>query len=415
VRENPLKPDTTARPFEVKETRHGPIILEEGGKHYALKWTALDPKNSEFEAFFRLNRAKNWIDFKDALKTYGGATQNFVYADVKGNIGWYAAGRIPIRKVGDGSLPYDGATDDGEWTGNIPFEELPNLYNPAAGFIVTANQRIVGTSYKYKQISRDAAAPWRARRIYDLLKSNTRVSMDDVAKIQLDAFNLPVKNFASEVMSLRAASNATLEVLKDWDGVMRPESRAPLVASEIRGCTAAKIAADNPGVPAGLILTRVIDYGLMKSKPTRWLPKAYPDYAAMIKACDSEVTASFPTKYGADPAGWTWGAATKSRFPHPLAVAPLIGGQFATPSVPIAGSRETPNVASFVSMRHIASPGNWDATRHVIPLGQSGNPQSPYYKDQFEMWRTGAPAVFPFTKKAVESATQVQWTMRPAQ
>jgi penicillin amidase len=239
--------------------------------------------------------------------------------------------------------------------------------------------------------------------------------MDDVAKIQLDAFNLPVKNFASEVMSLRAASNPTLEVLKDWDGVMRPESRAALFASEIRGCTATKIAADNPGVPAGVILTRVIDYGLMKSKPTLWLPKSYPDYSSLIKACDSEVTASFPTKYGADPAGWTWGALTKSRFPHPLAVAPLIGGQFATPSVPIAGSRETPNVASFVSMRHIASPGNWDATRHVIPLGQSGNPQSPYYKDQFEMWRTGAPAVFPFTKQAVESATQVQWTLRPAQ
>jgi penicillin amidase len=414
VRSNPLKPDTDVVTLDVIETRNGPIIFEDAGKKYALKWTARDPKNSEFESFYFLNRAKDWTEFKNALKTYGGATQNFVYADVKGNIGWYAAGRIPIRKVRDGSLPYDGATDDGDWVGSIPFDELPNLYNPAEGFIVTANQRIVGTSYKYTQISRDAAAPWRARRIYELLKANKRVTMDDVAKIQMDAFNLPVKNFAADVGNLGAASPATLETLKDWDGIMRPESRAALFASEIRNCTAAKIAADNPGVPTGVILTRVVDYGVIKLKPERWLPKSYANYASLIKACDSEATASFPKKYGADPAGWTWGAATKSRFPHPLAAAPLIGGQFATPSVGISGSRETPNVGSFVSMRHIASPGNWDATRHVIPLGESGNPQSEHFKDQFEMWRTGAPAVFPFTKDAVEAGTRMLWTFRPA-
>jgi penicillin amidase len=333
---------------------------------------------------------------------------------VKGNIGWYAAGRIPIRQVGDGSLPYDGTTSDGDWVGSIPFDELPHLYNPSEGFIVTANQRIVGTSYKYTQVSRDAAPPWRARRIYDLLKANTKVTMDDVAAVQLDAFNLPVKKFAEEILKSNAVSPATVAELKNWDGIMRPESKAALIASEIRSCAAGKIAADNSGVPVGLILTRILDYGVIQSNPERWLPKTFPDYAAVIKACDGELATSFPKKYGADPVGWTWAAVTKSRFPHPLAVAPLIGGQFATPSVGISGSRETPNVASFVSMRHIASPGNWDATRHVIPLGQSGNPQSPHYKDQFEMWRTGAPAVFPFSSKAVQTSATVQMTFSPS-
>lgn len=415
VRSNPLKPDTEIVFLDVVETRNGPIILEDGGKKYALKWTARDPKNSEFESFYFLNRAKDWSEFKNALRTYGGATQNFVYADVKGNIGWYAAGRIPIRKVGDGSMPYDGATSDGEWIGNIPFDELPNLYNPAEGFIVTANQRIVGSSYKYTQMSRDAAPPWRARRIYDLLKANTKVTKDDVSAVQLDSFNLPVKNFASEIAKLNAASRATIEALKDWDGVMRPDSKAALIAAEIRSCTAGKIAADNPGVPAGLIMTRVMDYGVIQSKPERWVPKSYADYASVIRACDGELATILPKKYGADPAGWTWAAVSKSRFPHPLAVAPLIGGQFATQSVGISGSRETPNVGSFVSMRHIASPGNWDATRHVIPLGQSGNPQSPHYKDQFDMWRTGAPAVFPFTKNAVDAGTKVEMVLRAPQ
>ncbi|HEX8248952.1 MAG TPA: penicillin acylase family protein, partial [Pyrinomonadaceae bacterium] len=113
VRSNPLSPATETEILEVFETRNGVVITEEAGRKLALKWTALDPKNQEFEAFFILNRARNWEDFKNALRKYGGATQNFVYADVAGNIGWYAAGRIPIRRTGEGELPYDGAGSEG--------------------------------------------------------------------------------------------------------------------------------------------------------------------------------------------------------------------------------------------------------------------------------------------------------------
>ncbi|MGI8787177.1 MAG: penicillin acylase family protein, partial [Pyrinomonadaceae bacterium] len=119
VRKNPLSPETETQTLDVTETRDGVIIAEEGGKKYALKWTARDPKNNEVEAFYYMNRAKDWDDFKAALKRYGGATQNFVYADAKGNIGWQPAGKIPIRQTGDGALPYDGATNGGDWTGFI--------------------------------------------------------------------------------------------------------------------------------------------------------------------------------------------------------------------------------------------------------------------------------------------------------
>jgi penicillin amidase len=87
--------------------------------------------------------------------------------------------------------------------------------------------------------------------------------------------------------------------------------------------------------------------------------------------------------------------------------------QFATPNTPLDGSGQTPDVASFVSMRHIASPGNWDATRHVIPLGESGDPKSPYYKDQFDAWRTGAAQIFPFSAEAVEKAAKIVLTLNP--
>jgi penicillin amidase len=133
----------------------------------------------------------------------------------------------------------------------------------------------------------------------------------------------------------------------------------------------------------------------------------------MLKACDVEVAASLNTRYGSDPAKWVWESVSRSRFPHPLAPAPLIGAQFTTPSVGLAGSGQTPNVASFVSMRHIAFPGNWDATRHVIPLGESGDPKSPHFKDQFEAWRTGEPMLFPFSEEAVRAATREVITLRP--
>lgn len=415
VRTNPLKPETEVVLLDVVETRNGPIILEEDGKKYALKWTALDPKNSEFEAFYFLNRAKDWNGFKNSLKTYGGATQNFVYADTKGNIGWYAAGRVPIRKAGDGGVPYNGATDDGKWIGDIPFDELPNLYNPSEGFIVTANQRIVGTSYKYFQLmSRDASTPWRARRIYDLLKANTKVTMDDVTAVQLDVYNRPLANLAKEIVALGSASPDTTSSLKAWDGKMSPDSKGALLVNEIRGCMANKIADANKPAPSYVIRERALDW-VVRERSTSWLPPAFADYAALVKTCDAEsrVSLADPKRFGSDETKWSWGLLVRSRFPHPLAIAPLIGGQFATPQVGIAGSGQTPNVASAVSMRHVASPGNWDATRHVIPLGQSGNPQSPHYKDQFEAWRTGSPAIFPFSKEAVERETKIESVFRP--
>ncbi|MGH9946997.1 MAG: penicillin acylase family protein [Pyrinomonadaceae bacterium] len=411
-RANPLSPELTTETFEVKETRNGPVIIDAGEKHYALKWTALDPKNSDFNAFYSLNRASDWAGFKNALGNYGGAMQNFVYADAKGNIGWYAAGKVPLRKTGDGSLPYNGSTNDGEWTSFIPFGELPNLYNPPQGFIVTANQRIVGTDYKYQQLVRDFATPWRARRLFDLLSKDLKVTMDAVTTMQLDDFNLPLSLLAKDLVSLKALSTENAELVKAWDARMTADSRAALLVNEIRGCIGNTIAEANKPAPAYAIRERIL-YWAIAERSARWLPKGYKDYGELLRICGDASSAAFTARYGADQTKWVWGKLSAARFQHPLAVVPLIGGQFATPNTPLSGSGQTPNVASFVSMRHVASPGNWDATRHVIPLGQSGDPKSPFYKDQFEAWRTGTPTVFPFSKTAVESAAKSLTTLAP--
>ncbi len=414
VRGNLLKPDMSPVDLNVYVTRNGPIVMTEGGKSYSLKWTALDPKNLDLGTFFKLNRAGNWQEFQNALKGYGGSTQNFVYADVKGNIGWYAAGQIPIRRKGDGSLPYDGATNDGDWTGMIPFGELPHLYNPSSGFIVTANQRIAGTDYKYQQMSRVYASD-RARRIYDLISTKKQgITMDDSRDIQHDVYNWPLAAFAKAIVADGSASAESIAVLKDWDGKMTPDSRGAVLASEIRNCVVNKIADDNKPATTSLIQYRVLDRA-MEEKLSRWLPASYKTYGELYKGCDASARTTLAANktYGSDPAGWVWGKTFTSRFPHQLAAAPLIGGQFATPNVAISGSRGTPNVGSSVSMRLIASPGNWDATRHVIPLGQSGDPRSPHYKDQFDAWKGGTPSIFPFSKAAVTAAAKETWILSP--
>ncbi len=413
-RPNPLSPATQSETIEVLETRNGPIILEQDGKKYALKWTSLDPRNNEFEVFYLLNRAKNWNDFKRALRSFGGSAQNFVYADTKGNIGWYAASRIPLRRVGDGALPYDGGTADGDWIGYIPFEELPHVYNPPSGLIVTANQRIVGTSYKYPQMSRDAATPWRAREILNALSAKQKLSVEDVRAAQFDATNLAVKMIADEIVKSSAASPETLELLRKWDGKMTPDSTAALLASDIRVCMGNKIADVNKPAPASVVRERVLNWAL-RTRSALWLPSEFKDYAALMRYCDEAVRKQFadPKRYGPDQTTWQWGKVWRSRFPHPLASVPLIGTQFQTPTVAIAGSGQSPNVGSNVSMRHITMPSDWDSTSHVIPMGQSGDPRSPHFKDQFDIWANGRLATFPFSKAAVEKAAVSLMTMKP--
>src|SRR5215831_17281111 len=247
VRKNPLDPKSVqAQTLDVTVTRHGPIILEQNGVRYALRWPALDPANLEIAGIFDVNLAHNWKEFTAAMSKYTGPTQNFVYADVEGHIGYYGAGKIPIRKSGDGSVPYDGATDAGEWTSYIPFDKLPHTFDPPSGIIVTANQRVVGKDYPIF-LSHNWAPPYRARRIYDLLSAKSNLTADDFRRIQGDTYSIAGVTFAraaakslKAVLSEPGASatgpNVTREQLaklstdlEAWDGMMNADSHAAAV------------------------------------------------------------------------------------------------------------------------------------------------------------------------------------------
>jgi penicillin amidase len=420
-----LSADTVT--LNVTETRHGPIVLEREGKRYALRWTALDPTKNNPDSTFRLNRAHNWKEFNDALEFFTAPTQNIVYADVDGHIGYHAAGIVPIRKSGDGSVTYDGSTDDGEWIDYIPISKLPQLYDPPSGIIVTANQRIVGTSYPYF-LTHSWAQPYRARRIYDLLNEKPKLNAEDFRRIQGDVFTIGGTLFAKEVAkTLKPAADeeklaATLKSFATWDGQVNTASPVALLVSQMRLAFRSKILA----AALGDELVRNYQWSnfdttldrVIKDQPAEWLPKQFSSYAELYRACYNEAVAALTKNLGADEAKWTWGEMVKARFPHPLAAAPLIGVQFTIPPFPQNGTGgllgATVNVGSSVSMRLIADPSNWDLTQHGITLGESGIPSSPHWKDQLDDWKAVTPRVFPFSDAAVTAAAKETLTLTPS-
>ena len=416
VRKSPFGTETENVSMEVIETDDGVIIQDNGAKKVALKWTAFDSKNNELEAFLLLNRAKNWDEYKAALKNYGGATQNFIYADVKGNIGFHNAGAIPIRDSGDGSVPYDGTKAAGKWTRYIPFDELPESYNPPSGFIVTANQRLAGDSYKY-YLGNLWADPYRARRIYQLLEANKKVTIQDAMDIQHDIYNISYANFAREVVKMEAASDESLKILRGWDGKMSADSQAALLVNFFRRAIYSRIW----NAKLGEDLTKQYQPGnfnavldnIIVNQPADWLPKEFKSYKDLFIAADKDARQQLAKDFGADEAKWNWGSYWKISFPHPLAAAPIVGGIFVVESVPGSGYSLTPNVGQSVSMRLVTMPGDWDKTRHGIALGESGDPKSAFYKDQFESWLSGNTPVFPFSKSVVEKNTVKTIVMKP--
>ena len=429
--------DTVAH--EVVVTRHGPVIFERGGARYALRWTALDPQADEFVAFYKLNRARDWGEFRAALADYRGPVQNFVYADARGHIGYYGAGRVPLRRTGDGSTPYDGATDAGEWTGFIPFAELPHVYDPPSGLIVTANSRVVGRSYPH-HLTHEWADPYRARRIHELLKDKTRLTAEDFRAVQGDNYSIGGAIFAREAAALlkslpaRAGSAgqpagpdggqpaSAAALLESWDGRVVVESRAALLVAEMRRAFRRRVLAAALGderagrfgwASDDLFLDRVI-----AERPAEWLPKENKDYTELIRACLTDARGVLTTRIGADESQWTWGRYAQARFAHPLASVPLIGQQFQIAPFAHNGSGgaagATVNVGPAVSMRLIADTADWDKTQHGIALGVSGDPASPHWSDQLADWRAVTPRAFPYTDRAVAAAAKGVLELRPA-
>ncbi len=417
--------------LDVTVTRHGPIVLEKEGKRYALRWTALDPKLNNSNTTYSLNRAQNWKEFTAALNTYTAPTQNIVYADTEGHIGYYAAGIVPIRKSGDGSQPYDGSKNDGEWVSYIPIEKMPHVFDPPDGIIVTANQRIIGADYPYF-LTHSWAQPYRARRIFDLLHEYTakkKLTQDDFRAIQSDVYSIGGVLFAKQAAAILrgrldspadASLRDTIAQFEKWDGRINPDSTVAPLVLQMRIAFRNRILSGALGEALFKIFAwsnfdTTLDT-IISERPPNWLPKPFTTYADLLRACYQDGIAALKRNLGEDQSKWTWGNFAKARFPHPLASAPFIGARFAIAPLPqngAGGIAATVNVGGSVSMRLIADPSDWDKTQQGITLGESGIPGTSHWKDQLEDWSNVTPRAFPFSEAAVAAATKATLVLEP--
>ncbi len=428
VRKQAASPETETQEQQVIVTRHGPVILEENGERYALRWSLYDTAPDTINAFHQLNRARNWAEFQGALKLFAGATQNFVYADVDGHIGYYGAGKIPTRKSGDGSVPYDGTNDDGEWMSYIPFEQLPHIFDPPSGLIATANSRVVGRSYPHF-LTHAWSAPYRQKRINDLLAAKSKITIEDFRTVLGDTYAIGGMTFLGGVKKLFGFQSGSSNLLAfsldhgNWDGKVTPDSRAALLVHEWRDAFSNRIFKSALGEEKFKLYRWTNRHALLDrivtEWPKRWLPKDAKDWQSVVTETLAEARKNLTDRLGTDETKWTFGNGVQVKLAHPLANAPLVGNQFKiapfgqTGNGYVGGIGPTVNVGPAVSMRLIADPSNWDNSQHGIPAGQSGDPKSVFYTDQLKDWQQVTPKTFPFTKEAVAKAAKQTWQMTP--
>ncbi len=428
------EPDATV---DVKITRHGPIITElvpGETRQLALRWTLYDGLRMPF---FDLDSAGNWQDFRRALLELDAPGQNAVYADIDGNIGYQATGKVPIRAAGDGSLPVSGADNAHEWVSYIPFEKLPSIYNPPSGIIATANGRITPDDYPYS-ISMEWAAPWRTARIYHVLESGRQFSAADMLALETDVQSEP-DQFAAErfVYAVDHASNASsrakeaADFLRNWDGRMLASSAAPTIAeASIRELTQLLLEPKLGPAPASssrddLSVLNWKTYSwemrsvwlenVLLHRPKRWLPEKYSSYEDLLAAAVGAAVSG--PEVPKDLASWRWGRANAVEIQHPiLGRIPLLN-QWSGPGVrPQSGSGYAVKAVTRhhgPSERFTADLANWDGSTLNTVTGQGGNFLSPHYMDQWKAWYEGTTFALPFTEKAVDGSRRHTLVLQP--
>lgn len=429
VRVGPLASSWRTVDHVVRLTGHGPLVAI-GARQYALRWTALQDDAVELPAFARIERAGSWDEFRAALRSYPGPSQNFVYADADGHIGWYSAGRLPIRRGGDGSRPYAAANPDGDWLGYVPFDELPHVFDPPSGRIVTANNRLVGTQYPYK-VTRGGIGPWRAAALFERLESREGWTADEMARLQGERLSLPHRDLARVLVDAAgrhrgdAAWGAIAHEMTGWDGRLEPDSRkAALAVLTMRAVGTRVILPRLQGSPRGPALARRMAaiHKLILERPASWVPRGDGDWDGVLLRAWRTAEGEIAQRLGPDRSRWTWGALNVIAVQHPLArAASVLAPLLSPPAVAMGGFSTTPNVLNIApsgaiegpSMRFVANLADPDDTRLVNFMGQSGHAASEHYADQFDAWRNVETRRLPFTAAAVAREARHTLTLVP--
>lgn len=400
--------------YEVLITRHGPVVsefahYEEADTALSMRWTALDP-STELEAVLMFSKAENWDEFKEALTYFHTPAQNFVFADQDGTIAYRANGLIPIRKNGDSMLPVPGWTDEYEWEGFIPWEELPTIVNPEEGFISTANNKVVQDDYPY-HITHTWAQPYRAQRIRDALLSKGNLTVEDLQKLQFDNKNLQAEEFVPILLkelqdkNLRKIDEAAISELDKWDYLDSTDAAGPLIFHFWMEEISSLLFLDDINKDMMKLFdgrAQVVDELLRDAangEPGIWITEKGGLQPVLEKSLQNAVDRAEQLQ-GDDPSEWEWGQLHAVQFSHPLSsVTPLNYLFNSGDPLPMRGSRitvgaagwnsETGEVNHGASWRSVVDMKNPLESYNVVGPGQSGHVMSEWYDDQMDDWVTG--------------------------
>ena len=383
-----------ARPVEMPLwiTRHGPLFINSPKEHLALRWAASEPGSFQFP-FPQLNKARNWQEFTAALARFPGPAQNFVYADVDGNIGYHATGLLPIRKTYTGDVPVDGSSGNYEWQGFIPFDQLPSFYNPPAGVIVTANQNPFPPDYPYA-VNGNFASHYRSRQIRSLLTARNGWRAGDMLAVQKDVYSAFSHYLARAIVSAydeHKAGHAGLEsavaLLRGWNGQMEKDQAAPLVvtfAYERLKWMVAQRASPDVGARYKYQMAPAVVEKLLRTRPPGW----FADWDDTLLRCLSLGLDDGRRTQGRDAAHWVYGSYARLFLGNPVGShLPLVAGFFDIGPVPMSGSPTTVKQLTDrlgPSMRLDADLSDWDRSLLEGTTGQSGEVLSRHYKDQWD-------------------------------
>ena len=428
--------------IDVTVTDHGPIIEggPEAGHGLAFRYTATAETNPMAQASLAMLKATSADEIDESMREWVDPCNNFLFADVHGDIGYLTRGKVPVRSAANAWLPVPGWTGEHEWRGTIPFEEMPRSRNPDTGYIVTANNRIVGEEYPY-YLALDYAPEYRARRILERLEDIASATVADMSSVHAERVSIPGRVYARLLAGadpLDEASSRAQAKLAAWDGSMEPDSVAATIYSAFRlrldaavlrhlvgDLVEEMLSAAGRGAPGHL---RTLAASLVTTADrgdTSPLPDGQ-DWRSLAARALSEGVADLRERLGDDMESWRWGRVHHTAPRHTLSDAfPGLAGLLDPPRIPMGGDGDTPQAGSYSPARpftmtgmsvarYVFDPGDWSRSAWVTPLGASGHPGSPHYADQADVW--GRVDLIPmlYDWDSIESAAESRQTLEPA-
>ena len=430
------KPDVAV---DVTITRHGPIItslIPGESRPLALKWTLWDPQllTATLQCIRYVDQAQNWEEFRRATSHFGGPGQNIVYADIDGHIGYQATGWVPTRAAGDATRPVPGNVDTYEWSGYLPFDKMPSVYDPPSGIIATANGRATPDGYPYL-ISSEWMPPYRTERIHRFLNDNRKFSSADMLALQTDISSdidrLFAQQFAAAVdhsASASARARQAADLMRNWDGQLTADAVATSIEAAARRQLQRLLlepllgpADDNSTTRAGWrqytwMNSLVWLENVVRERPQRWLPKNYKSWDDLLTAALDQAAAAKDAPR--DLTSWRWGQAHPVYVQHPIfGRVPLLNRWTGPGRQPQSGNGNTVKQVGLgfgPSERLTVDFANLDASTLNIVTGESGNFVSSYYMDQWQAWYQGTTFPLPFSPEAVRKARAHELKLEPS-